>query len=163
MTYTLVPSELPDTETYVYVSSYIQVFDVDETTNTSNLVSVSNVVNVSFSVAQPNVTVNVSNNKIWVNGYYTTGQSEDIKYVEPPYGNDITDTPTIVYNINSVPQRKYIYHISQPNPTGVTVTQSFTVNYTSGGNTNFTIDRYVYPGLYQIYNFLSTYEWYTEE
>lgn len=157
MTIELQPSVLPDAQTYTYISDYIQIVDVGELGNT--IQSVSNVINISFSTAQPNVTINVGDNKIWFNGYYTTGQSEGIYYVEPPYGNDISNTPTVAYAFSSVPQRKYIYNVSQPQPTGITVTHNFTVN----GNTNYSIDRFVYPNVYSAYNFLLNYEWYSEE
>lgn len=166
MTISLDPSVLPDAQTFVYTSDYVQVVDYDELTQTNTVIAVSNVSNISFSIGQPNVTITVANNKIWFNGYYTTGQSDAIKWVEAKYapeayGNDIANTPTIVYTFTGIPPRKYLYDILQANPAGVTVTHNFTAN-TGNGQQNFSIDRFVQPGLYYIYNFLLNYEWYTE-
>lgn len=161
MTIQLEPSVLPDAQTYTYISDYVEVIEIGELSNTVQ--GIANVINLSFSTAQPNVTVNVGDNKIWFNGFYTTGETEGFFYVEPPFGNDITNTPSVVYTFSSVPPRKYLYNVSQPQPTGVTVTHNFTVNYTAGGNTNFSIDRYVYPNVYSAYSFLLNYEWYSEE
>ena len=163
---TLQPSELASAQTYIYVSDYVEVVDYNEITMTNTVISISNVINISFSTAQPNVTINVGDNKIWFNGYYTTGESEgitwvDSRYAPEKYGNDIANTPVTVYTFGAVPPREYLFDVTQPNPRGITVTHNFTVNY-SGGNTNFTIDRYVYPSIYQAYTFLANYEWYTE-
>lgn len=157
----LIPNELPEAQTFIYISDYVQVYDYDEANVTNTLVTVSNVSNISFSVNQPNVTITVANNRIWFNGYYTTGESSTIKYFNPPYGNDITDTPQIAYDFNSVPSQKFIYEINQPAPTGVTVTHTFTVSYNGGGSGTHSINRFVINNVYAAYNFLSNYQYYT--
>jgi hypothetical protein len=166
VTIILIPNELPEAQTFTYISDYVEVYDYDEMAMTNTLISIANVSNISYSINQPNVTITVSNNRIWFNGYYTTGESTTIKYFEPPYGNDITDTPSVAYDFNSVPPRKFIYEVNQPAPTGVTVTHTFTVthnNSNSGANSNHTINRFVVNNVYAAYNFLRNYQYYTGE
>ena len=76
------------------------------------------------------------------------------------YCNDLQNTPCVAFNFASVPPEKFIYKVEEPDPTGVTVTHSFTVNYNGGGNGTFTIDRFVYPSIYAAYNFLINYDYY---
>lgn len=166
MTIELNPSELPEAQTFTYISDYVQVVDRDPETNAISVRSISNVSNVTFSISQPNVRVNVGDNKIWFNGYYRhteTAQPTSIVYLEPPYGNDITDTPTVETNVSSVPPRKFLYAVNEQVPEGATVTHSLKVSYNGGGNGTFTIDRFVYPNIYTGYNFLLGYQWYTGE
>lgn len=157
MTIQLDPGSLPDAQTRSYISSYVNV--VNDSTGSNVIVNIANVVNVSFSTAQPNVSINVSSNRIWVNGTYTAGNTANIKWFEPPSGSDLTDTPNIAFDFADVPQGKFIYQVNEKNTTGITVTHNFTVNYTAGGNANFSIDRYVMPNLYAAYNFFETYTW----
>lgn len=157
MTFQLQPSVLPDAQSYTYISDYVEIVDVTETGNTVQPLSNATTISISFSLAQPNVTINIGDNKIWFNGYYTAGESEGFYYFEPPYGNELSNTPTVVYTASSVPPRKLLYKIAQTQPDGVTVTHNLTVN-----NNSYIIDRYVYPDIYSAYNFLLNYEWYSE-
>lgn len=156
----LLPNVLPDAQTFTYISDYISVVDYDEIAGTNTNVAIANIVNITFSVNQPDVSLNVSNDRIWFNGYYTTGNTARILYFEPPYGNDLQNTPCVAYNFASVPPQKFVYKVEEPQPTGVTVTHSFTVNYNGGGNGTFTIDRFVYPSIYAAYNFFINYDYY---
>lgn len=158
MTIILDPSTLPDAQTFSYTSDYVNVVDWDGLT-TNSLIGIANVVNITFSISQPNVTINVANDRIWFNGYYTTGNTSNILYFDPPYGNDISNTPHVAYNFSDVPSQKYVYQVNQVDTSGVIVTHNFTVNYTAGGNATFSIDRYVMPNLYAAYNFLTNYTW----
>lgn len=158
-----IPSDLPEAQTFIYISDYTELYDYDEANSTNSIVSIANIGNVTFSVSQPNVTVTLSNNRIWFNGYYTTGQSTNIKYFDPPFGNDITDQPSIAYSFNDVPPRKYIYQVNQPGPTSVVVTHTIPVNYNGGGNGVHTATRTVVNNIYAAYNFLRNYQYYTGE
>lgn len=155
MTIQLDPGFLPDTQVQTYVSSYINV--VDDSTGSNVIVGIANVVNVSFSTTQPNVTIAVANDRIWVNGTYTAGNTVNIKWFNPPFGANMTSD--ISYNFIDVPSGKIIYEVNDTNTTGTTVTHNFKVNYTAGGNATFSIDRYVAPNLYAAYNFFGTYSW----
>jgi hypothetical protein len=139
------------------------VVDYDEIAGTNTNVAIANITNITFSVNQPDVTVNVANDRIWFNGFYTTGNTARILYFEPPYGNDIEDEPSVAFNFATVPPRKYVYKVEEPEPTGVIVTHSFTANYNGGGNGTFTIDRYVYPSIYAAYNFFINYDYYGDD
>lgn len=155
MTIQLDPASLPDTQVQTYVSSYINV--VDDTSGSNVIVGIANVVNVSFSTTQPNVTISVANDRIWVNGTYTAGNTVNVRWFNPPYGANMTSG--IAYNFLDVPSGKIVYEVNDTNTTGITVTHNFKVNYTAGGNATFSIDRYVAPNLYAAYNFLGSYSW----
>lgn len=160
MTIILNPSVLPDAQTYYYISDYVQVVDYDGV-ETNTVISIANVSNITFSVSQSRVTVNVSNNRIWFNGYYTTGASESFSYIEPPAKKKaLVNNTIVVESSDNVPARKLLYSVNQPLSSGVTVTHNFKVNYSNGGNSIFTVDRLVYTSIYSTYNFLNTYEWY---
>ena len=159
----LIPDVLPDAQTFIYISDFVEVYDYDSLIPSNTLVAIDNVSSITYSVGQPNVSVTVSNNRIWFNGAYTTGNTENIMYFEPPFGNDIDDDPTIAFSYASVPPQKFVYRINQPEPEGVTVTHTLTVNYNAGGNGTFTIDRFVYPSIYTAYNFLLSYDYYGDD
>ncbi len=159
----LLPDVLPDAQTFTYISDYINVVDYDETIPSNTIVSINTVSNVTFSVSQPNVTISIGDNKIWFNGSYTTGNTDNIMYLEPPYGNDIQNTPSVAFSYDSVPPRKFVYKVNQSEPTGITITHTFKVNYNGGGNGTFTIDRFVYPNIYAAYNFFINYDYYGDD
>lgn len=161
--YSLDPSVLPDAQTFVRVSNYVGVVQFDEASNSNTEILVSEVLNITFSPHQRNVTVNVGSNKIWFSGVYTTSNSANIVYVNPPYGNDVEDSPTVVYDPADVPPQKFIYLAYEPDPEGVTVNHALTVRLTNGVVLSFTINRFVYPNIYTMYNFLSNYDYYGDE
>lgn len=156
----LLPDVLPDAQTLIYISDYVQVVDYDEIAGTNTVVSINNVSNITYSIGQANVSISVGDNKIWFNGSYTTGNTDNIMYFEPPFGNDIENVPTIAFSYASVPPGKLIYRVNQPEPTGVTVTHTMNVSYNLGGSGTFTINRFVSPNLYTAYNFLLNYDYY---
>jgi hypothetical protein len=156
MTIQLDPGSLPDAQTRTYVSGYVNV--VDDSTGSNVIVNIANVVNVSFSTYQPNVTITLSNNRIWVNGSYTYGNTSNIMWYNPP-NSELTETPNIAYDYADVPPNKYVFQVNDTNVAGITVTHNFKVNYTAGGNSTFSIDRYVTPNIYAAYNFLGSYDW----
>jgi hypothetical protein len=156
----LLPDVLPEAQTFTYISDFVQVVDYDPILGTNTVVAIDNVSNISYSVGQPNVSISVGDNKIWFNGSYTTGNTDNIMYFEPPDGNDIKDQPTISFSYGSVPPQKFVYKVNQPEPEGVTVTHTMNVSYNGGGNGVFTIDRFVYPSIYTAYTFLLNYDYY---
>jgi hypothetical protein len=156
VTIQLNPSTLPDAQTYVYTSDYVEVVDVDEFGGMT-VQSIANLISISFSTAQSNVTVNVGNNKIWFNGYYSIANTEGGYYTDP---DDVVNSPKFVSNFEDVPQNKWLYRVDQPTTDGITVTHNITVGSNTLGNSSFTIDRFVSTNLYRAYNFLRSYQWY---
>jgi hypothetical protein len=153
MTVQLDPGSLTYTYTQTAVSDYVNV--VDDSSGSNVIVGIANVVNVSYSIAQPGISINVSSDRIWFNGTYTAGNTSSIKWRNPPLGANMSNG--IAYNFADVPPGKYVYEVSETNTTGVTITHNFTVNYTAGGNATFSIERFVMPSIYAAYNFLSAY------
>ena len=159
MTIQLNPSTSPDAQTYVYISDYVEVVDVDEF-GAIVVQNVNKLINISFSTEQSNVTVNVGNNKIWFNGYYTIANTDGAYYTDP---TDLQNSPKFVRNFNDVPQDKWLYKVQQSSSEGITVTHTLTANVNTVGNLTFTIDRFVYNNIYSAYEFLRSYNWYLQQ
>jgi hypothetical protein len=124
VTIQLDPGYLSDTQTQIYTTTYINV--VDDSSGSNVIVNVANVVNVTFSSPQPNVSLNVSSNLIWVNGIYTLGNTSNIMWFDAPYGSALSNTPNISFSFSDVPTGKFIYAVNEGKPDGQTITMNFT-------------------------------------
>lgn len=149
-----------DAETIIYYSDYVEVMEL--VANVPTIKQINSVSNIVYSIEQPNLTVNVGSNRIWFNGYYTTGNTTSIYYFQPLV-IATNETLTIAANFDDVPPRKVLYQILEPESTEKTITIDFRVSYNSGGNDNFQVSRVVTPDIDAAYEFLQNYTYHGDD